>query len=156
MTLRGLAHKSVRKFLAENSWCLGMQGAVGLVWSRHSRGAVSGVVCQIRIAGCVHFPPVTRIKTLRTPNKSGLWPEVNGWLGLAQSGTWREWVPGVIYRSGLGLEFLIRNKGGESGSSTPQFRCHWLAGIQLHFLGEGVSCTAKILEMIGVLMVGGG
>ena len=31
MTLRGLAHKSVRKFLAENSWCLGMQGAVGVV-----------------------------------------------------------------------------------------------------------------------------
>ncbi|GEM_PF-1097839 len=44
----------------------------GLVWFRHSRGAASGVVCQIRIAGSVQFPPVTRIKSLRTQNKSGL------------------------------------------------------------------------------------
>jgi len=28
---------------------------------RHWRRAASGVVCQIRIAGTVHFPPVTRI-----------------------------------------------------------------------------------------------
>ena len=33
------------------------------------RGAVSGVVCQFRIVGSVQFPPVTRIKSLRTPNK---------------------------------------------------------------------------------------
>ena len=58
----------------------------GLVWTRHWRRAASGVVCQIWIAGRVQFPPVTRIKSLRTPNKSGLWPEVNGWRGLAQSG----------------------------------------------------------------------
>ena len=44
----------------------------GLVCFRHLRGAMSGVVCQIRIAGIVHLPPVTRIKSLRTPNKSGL------------------------------------------------------------------------------------
>ena len=59
----------------------------GLEWTRRGRGAVSGVICQIRIVGIVHFPPVTRIKSLRTPNKSGLWPEVNGWWGLAQSST---------------------------------------------------------------------
>ena len=58
----------------------------GFVWFRHWRRAASGVVCQIWIAGRVQFPPVTRIKSLRTPNKSGLWPEVNGWRGLAQSG----------------------------------------------------------------------
>ena len=44
----------------------------GLVWIRHWRGAVSGVVCQIWIAGSVHFPLVPGIKSLRTPNKSGL------------------------------------------------------------------------------------
>ena len=31
MTLRGLAHKSARLLLAENCWCLGMRGAVGVV-----------------------------------------------------------------------------------------------------------------------------
>ena len=35
-------------------------------------GAVSGVVCQFRIAGSVQFPLVTCIKSLRTPNISGL------------------------------------------------------------------------------------
>ena len=58
-----------------------MQRAV-LVWIRHWRGAVSCAVCQFRIVGSVHFPPVPRLKSLRTPNKSGLWPEVNGWFGL--------------------------------------------------------------------------
>ena len=58
----------------------------GLVWTRRWRGVKSSVGCQIRIVGSVHFPPVTRIKSLRTPNKSGLCPEVNGWWGLAQSG----------------------------------------------------------------------
>jgi len=43
------------------------------------RGAVSGVGCQIRIAISVLFLLVLRIKSLLTPNKSGLWPEVNGW-----------------------------------------------------------------------------
>ena len=57
------------------------------MWIRHWRGAASGSGCQIRIVGTVHFPPVARIKSLRTPNKSGLWPEVNGWLGLAQTGS---------------------------------------------------------------------
>ena len=38
---------------------------------RHWRGAASGVGCQIRIVGTVHFSPVARIKSLRTPNKSG-------------------------------------------------------------------------------------
>ena len=51
----------------------------GLVWIRHWHRAVSGVGCQIQIVGNVHFPPVTRIKSLRTPNISGLRPEVNGW-----------------------------------------------------------------------------
>ncbi len=55
------------------------------MWIRRWLGAVSGVVCQIRIAGSVHFLPVTRIKSLQKPNKSVLWPEVNGWLGLTQS-----------------------------------------------------------------------
>ena len=44
----------------------------GLVWIRRWNGAVSSVVCQIRIAGSVQFPPVTRITFLRTPHKSGL------------------------------------------------------------------------------------
>jgi len=43
----------------------------GLVWIRRWLGAVSGVICQIRIAGFFQFTPVTRIKPLRTPNKSG-------------------------------------------------------------------------------------
>ncbi len=53
----------------------------GLVWIGRWRGAVSGVGCQIWIVGNVHSPPVTRIKSLRTPNKSGLGPGVNGWWG---------------------------------------------------------------------------
>ena len=44
----------------------------GLVWTRRWLGAASGVVCQFRIVGNVHSPLVTRITTLRTPNKSGL------------------------------------------------------------------------------------
>ncbi len=44
----------------------------GLVWIRHWRRAVSGVGCQIRIEGIVHFLLVPLIKSLRTPNKSGL------------------------------------------------------------------------------------
>ena len=44
----------------------------GLVWIRHWLGAGSGVVFQIRIAVIVHFLAVTRIKSLLTPNKSGL------------------------------------------------------------------------------------
>ena len=44
----------------------------GLVWTRRWRGAVSGVVYQIRVAGVLQFTPGTRIKTLRTPNKGGL------------------------------------------------------------------------------------
>ncbi len=35
-------------------------------------GAWIGVVFQIRIAVIVHFLAVTRIKSLRTPNKSGI------------------------------------------------------------------------------------
>ena len=46
--------------------------ARGWAGCRHWRRAVSGVVCQIRIAGIVHFQAVTRIKSLRIPNKSGL------------------------------------------------------------------------------------
>ena len=59
----------------------------GLVWTMRWLGVMSGVVCQIRIVGSVQFPLVTRINSLRTPNKSDLCPEVNGWWGLAQSGT---------------------------------------------------------------------
>ena len=66
-----------------------------LGWIRHWRGAVNGVVCQCRKVGSVHSLLVTRIKSPRTPNKSDLWPGVNGWLGLAQSGALREWVQGV-------------------------------------------------------------
>ena len=43
----------------------------GLVWIGRWRRAVSGVVCQIRIIGNVHFPPVTRIKSLLALNISG-------------------------------------------------------------------------------------
>ena len=43
----------------------------GLVWNRRWRDAVSGVVCQIRIVGIVHFSPVARIKSLRTSNIRG-------------------------------------------------------------------------------------
>ena len=53
----------------------------GLVWKMRWRGAVSGVSCKIRIVGTVHFPPVTRIKSLRAPNKCGLRTEVNSWWG---------------------------------------------------------------------------
>ena len=53
----------------------------GLVWIRRWRGAVSGVGCQFRIVGSVQFPLVTGFKSLLTPNKSGLCPEVNGWWG---------------------------------------------------------------------------
>ena len=53
----------------------------GLVWIRHWRGAVSCVACQFRIVGSVHLPPVTRIKSPRTPNTIGLCTEVNRWLG---------------------------------------------------------------------------
>ena len=58
-------------------------GAVerGLVWIRRWRRAAGGVSCQFRILGVVHFPLVPLIKSLRTPNKSGLCTEVNGWLG---------------------------------------------------------------------------
>ena len=58
----------------------------GLVWTRRWLGAGSGVVCQIRIAGSVHFSHFRRIKTLRTPIKSVLLTEVNVWLELAQRG----------------------------------------------------------------------
>ena len=52
----------------------------GLVWTGRWRGAVSGVACQFRIGGSVHFPAVPRIISLRTPNKSGLWREANRWV----------------------------------------------------------------------------
>ena len=44
----------------------------GLVRIRRWLGALSGVICQIRIADFLQFTPVTRIKPLRTPYKSGL------------------------------------------------------------------------------------
>ena len=53
----------------------------GLICIRCWCGAVSGVVCQIRIVGIVHFSLVPRIISLRTLNKSGLWHEVYGWFG---------------------------------------------------------------------------
>ena len=58
-----------------------------MVWISCWRRAVSGVGCQILIVGIAHFLLVPRIKSLQTPSKSGLRPEVNGWLGLAQSCT---------------------------------------------------------------------
>ena len=36
----------------------------GFVYTRRWRGAVSGVVCQIRVAGIVDFPLATGIKSL--------------------------------------------------------------------------------------------
>ena len=59
----------------------------GWAGCRRRLGAASGVGCQIRVAGSVHFSLVTRIESLRTPINCGLWPEVNGWWGLAQSST---------------------------------------------------------------------
>ena len=59
----------------------------GFVWIRRWRRAVTDVVYQVGIAGIVHFSLVPRIKSLQKPNKSGLWPEVNGWWGSAQSST---------------------------------------------------------------------
>ena len=44
----------------------------GLVWIGSWCGAMSRVSCQFRIGGSVHFPAVTRIKSLRTPNKCDL------------------------------------------------------------------------------------
>ena len=49
------------------------------LWIRCWCGAASGVGCQIRIVCIAHFLLVTRIKSPRTSNKSGLWPEVNCW-----------------------------------------------------------------------------
>ena len=40
------------------------------LWMRHWRCAASGVSCQIRVAGIVLCSLVTRIKSLRIPNKS--------------------------------------------------------------------------------------
>ena len=61
--------------------------ARGQAGCRRWLGAVSCVMCQIRIAGFFQFTPVTRIKALRTLNKSGLGTEVYGWWGLAQYST---------------------------------------------------------------------
>jgi len=82
----------------------------GLVRIRHWRRAVNNVVCQCCNVGSVHSLLVTRIKSPRTPNKSGLWPGVNGWLGLAQSGALRELVQGVLCPWGLAIEFPIRRQ----------------------------------------------
>ena len=41
------------------------------MWIMRWLGSVSGVVCQIRNAGVVHFLAVALIKLLRTPNKGG-------------------------------------------------------------------------------------
>ena len=43
----------------------------GWAGCRRWLGAVSGVGCQIWVAGIVHFLSVTRIKSLRTSNISG-------------------------------------------------------------------------------------
>ena len=50
---------------------------------RHWRRAVSGVSCQFRIASIVYFPLIPLIKSRGTPNKGGLWPEVDGWVGVS-------------------------------------------------------------------------
>ena len=101
----------------------------GLVRIRRWRGAASGVVCQFRIIGSVHSLLVTRIKSPRTPNKSCLWPGVNGWLGLAQSGALREWVQGVLCPWGLGIGFPIRQTrttpAPDPHQSTLRRMCHF-------------------------------
>ena len=64
-------------------------GTIGGAWFGVDQALawVSGVVCQFRIVGSVHSSLFAPINSLRTPNKSGLCPEVNDWLGLAQSST---------------------------------------------------------------------
>ena len=66
----------------------------GLVWTRRWRGAVSGVVCQNRIAGSVQLPPVTRIKRCRDGISGG------AWIGVDQALAWcGEWCgPPIPYR----------------------------------------------------------
>ena len=55
----------------------------GWAGCRRWLGAASGVSCQIRIASIVYFPLVPLIKSRGTPNKGGLWPEVDGWVGVS-------------------------------------------------------------------------
>ena len=89
-TLQGRTCASVECRVSSGAALFGdVDGAAerGSVWIRSWRGVVTDVVCRIRIVGRVHSPLVPRIKSLRTPNKSGLWPEVNGWWDLAQNDT---------------------------------------------------------------------
>ena len=62
----------------------------GLVWIRRCCGAVSGVVCQNRIAGSVQLPPVTRIKRCRDGTCGG------ARSGVDQALAWRGAVSGVV------------------------------------------------------------
>ena len=79
----------------------------GLVWTMRWLGVMSGVVCQIRIVGSVQFPPITRIKSLRTLTKAV--------FGLKSTAGWGEHKV-VLDESGfraysfgksLGLNFLF-------------------------------------------------
>ena len=85
------------------------------------------------IAVIVHFLAVIRIKSLRTPNKSGLWLVVNGWLGLASSSTLREWVQGVLCPWGLGIGFPIRQT---RTTQNPMYAQLGLAGTVLDKLNK--------------------
>ena len=69
---RSVAQQVVQQSL-ETWLALRRDGAMarGLAWTRHWRRAVSGVSCQIWIAGNVQFPPVARIKSLRILNIRG-------------------------------------------------------------------------------------
>ena len=75
-------------------------------WMQAQIGAVSGVVCQIRIVGSVQFPPITRIKSLRTLTKAVFGLKLTaGWgehkVVLDESG-FRAYYFGKIW----GLNFL--------------------------------------------------
>jgi len=54
---------------------------LGLVWVRRWRGAVSGGVCQIRVAGSLQFPPVIRAVILRCRDGTC----GGAWIGVDQA-----------------------------------------------------------------------
>jgi len=102
----------------------------GLVWIRRWGGVVTGAGCQFRIVASVQFPPDTRIKSLRTPNKSGLCPEVNGWLGehkvvLDESGFW-------AYCVGVDLGLKFQSVKGDYVSDKVKYWLRWITATRLH------------------------
>ena len=82
----------------------------GLVWIRRWRSAAIGGVCQLHFVGIVQFPLVPGIKSLRKPKKSGLRPEVNDWLRLAQGVLDESGFRAYYVRGGWGLNLLSVGK----------------------------------------------